>query len=102
MGRHKRERANLGENLEGSELERTNVERPDQSMSGNRTDRSAGSEGIEDPAIERGSREGLDGTEREEKEPAPGGKQRKGKNRQPDRERTEQQETHTSSTDVTE
>lgn len=70
-------RSNLGEQIDGSEQQRTNVERSYQSMDANpRTDRAAGSEGIEDPALERSrresmergsvSRENMSGSEREE------------------------------------
>lgn len=103
MGRHKKDHANLGENLEGSELERTNVERSDRSMSGTRTDRAAGSEGIEDPSIERSGNERMSGTEREGTDERSDNRQRsQGQNRQPGRERSEQRETRTSSTDMTE
>lgn len=52
-----RERANLGEQTDMSERD---VERQDRSMSaGERLDRTAGAEGIEDPAMERSSRERM-------------------------------------------
>jgi hypothetical protein len=94
MGRNKnkRDRANLGENLEGAEMERTNVERLDRSMGAERTDRAAGSEGIEDPAIERSNRESMRVTERERSEERTGSRKQQGQdpNRQHSRKRTGQ------------
>ena len=53
------------------------MDRSDRSMSaGERTDRNAGSEGIEDPAINRSSREAMRGNEREGNQGNDSGRQR--------------------------
>jgi hypothetical protein len=57
------DRANLGEQTDNSasEMDRTNVERSDRSMSaGSQGDGMAGSEGIEDPALETGRQQGRE------------------------------------------
>src|SRR5688572_11212194 len=60
------DRANLGEQTDNneSEMERTNVEQTDRSMSADsRVDSAAGSEGIEDLSVETGRQQGREETD---------------------------------------